>query len=199
MACFTNTCNGRVAEFVNRLGRAAHCLQFEQGLNPAQWETLRYLARANRYSRSPTAIAEFLGTTKGTVSQTIRALEAKGYLRRSKDCSDGRAICLEVTDAGHTVLAQDPIKRLEQAVAALPPETSKAMLAGLGALMGKLQDNCGGRAFGLCGECGHLREGEEACGGKSADPRSNQCGLNGDPLNDADKAQICVNFRAGAR
>jgi DNA-binding MarR family transcriptional regulator len=198
MVCFTNTCNGRVAEFVNRLGRAAHCLQFEQGLNPAQWETLRYLARANRYSRSPTAIAEFLGTTKGTVSQTIRALEAKGYLRRSKDCSDGRAICLEVTDAGCAVLEQDPIKRLEQAVAALPPETSKVMLSGLRALMGKLQDNCGGRAFGLCGECGHLREGEEACGSTTADNQT-QCGLNGDPLNDADKAQICVNFRAAAR
>lgn len=193
MSCFTNTCNGRVAEFVNRLGRATHCLQFEQGLNPAQWESLRYLARANRYSRSPTAIAEFMGTTKGTVSQTLRALEAKGYVRRSRDCSDGRAICLELTDSGRAVLKHDPIKRLELAVAALPAETSAAMLHGLRALMGKLQDGCGGRPFGQCGECGHLREGEDAHEGRP------QCGLNGDPLNDADKGQICVNYRATAR
>ena len=192
MACFSNTCNGRVAEFVNRLGRATHCLQFEQGLNPAQWESLRYLARANRYSRSPTAIAEFLGSTKGTVSQTIRALEAKGYVRRSRDCSDGRAICLELTEAGQAVLEHDPIRRLEQAVAALPPGTSAAMLAGLSALMGKLQDSCGGRTFGLCGECGHLREGE-------ANADGDRCGYNGDALSEGDKQQICVNFRAATR
>lgn len=192
MVCFSNTCNGRVAEFVNRLGRATHCLQFEQGLNPAQWESLRYLARANRYSRSPTAIAEFLGSTKGTVSQTIRALEAKGYVRRSRDCSDGRAICLELTEAGQAVLEHDPIRRLEQAVAALPPATSAAMLAGLGALMGKLQDSCGGRAFGICGECGHLREG-------AANADGDRCGLNGDPLSEGNQQQICVNFRAATR
>ena len=61
----------RIAALVDRLGRMAHGMQYASGLNPAQWEALRFIARANRYSRSPGAIARYLGTTRGTVSQTL--------------------------------------------------------------------------------------------------------------------------------
>lgn len=60
--------DNRIVELVNRLGRAVHCMQFARGLNPAQWEALRFVVRANRYSRTPSALAGFLGTTKGTAS-----------------------------------------------------------------------------------------------------------------------------------
>ena len=73
-----------VAVLLNRLSRIAHALQFSNGLNPAQWEALRYIGRANRYSASPTALADYVGSTKGTVSQTLIALEAKGYVSRSR-------------------------------------------------------------------------------------------------------------------
>ncbi len=56
----------RIAELLDRVSRLARELQFVDGLNPAQWEALRFIARANRYSRSPGAFAEFIGTTKGT-------------------------------------------------------------------------------------------------------------------------------------
>ena len=72
----------KIANLINRLGRSIHCRQFAQGLNPAQWESLRFLARANRYSRTPSALAEYLRTTKGTASQTLKSLESKGYVRR---------------------------------------------------------------------------------------------------------------------
>ena len=62
-------------ERVSRLARAA---SFEHGLHPAQWEALRYLASANIFSNSPKALARYLGATKGTVSQTLAALVAKG-------------------------------------------------------------------------------------------------------------------------
>jgi DNA-binding MarR family transcriptional regulator len=61
---------GPTASLVDRLARAVHCLQYAEGLNPAQWVALRYLGCANRYSRTPTGLAEFLATTKGTASQT---------------------------------------------------------------------------------------------------------------------------------
>jgi predicted transcriptional regulator len=56
---------------LERLTRAGEGL----GLNPAQWEALRFLARANRFSRSPAAVADYLASTRGTVSQTLIALE----------------------------------------------------------------------------------------------------------------------------
>ena len=76
-----------VAALMDRLSRAMQRAQYAGGLNPAQWEALRYIARANRYSRSPSAVAEYLGATKGTVSQTLKALEHKG-------CTKGRQLKL---------------------------------------------------------------------------------------------------------
>ena len=70
----------RVAELIDRLGRMTRELQYVDGLNPAQWEALRYLNRANRYSRTPGGVADFLGATKGTISQTVSALESKGLI-----------------------------------------------------------------------------------------------------------------------
>ena len=61
----------RVSELIDRVGRVTRGLQFVNGLSPAQWESLRFIARANRYSSNPTALAKFLGSTKGTVSQTL--------------------------------------------------------------------------------------------------------------------------------
>ena len=84
----------RLAALIDCLGRTVHSLQFAGDMNPAQWETLRFLSCANRYSRRPSALAEFLGTTKGTVSQTLKCLEGKGYVRRVKPEGDRRGVLL---------------------------------------------------------------------------------------------------------
>jgi DNA-binding MarR family transcriptional regulator len=70
-----------------RLMRAG---EHEGGLNPAQWEALRYLSRANRFSNSPIALTRFLGSTKGTISQTIEALERKGFITKGPRENEGR-------------------------------------------------------------------------------------------------------------
>ncbi len=184
-----NPLKSDVADLLNRIGRATHCLQFVSGLNPAQWDALRYLARANQYSRSPTALAEFLGTTKGTVSQTIRALENKGYVRRDRHRADGRSVTLEVTPAGTALLEFDPIRQIEEAAAKLPGETGAAMVEGLNSLMAELQSRYGTRVFGACERCGHLKD-------SASGTDSFRCGLNGDSLTSIDKSRICVKFRA---
>jgi DNA-binding MarR family transcriptional regulator len=71
-----------VAELVEQLGHCACSEAFQGGLNPAQWSALRYIERANRFSRTVSAFARYHGTTRGTASQTIRALVQKGFLRR---------------------------------------------------------------------------------------------------------------------
>ena len=181
---------GRVAELVDRLGRAAHCLQFTAGLNPAQWEALRYLARANRYSRSPTALAEYLGTTKGTVSQTVRALEAKGYVSRRRGAVDRRSVVLAVTAEGARLLEQDPIVRLEFAAAGLPPSMGDAVAHGLSFMLAELQHGCGLRSFGACEQCGHFRDGAAA----DEPDGPHRCGLTSEPLDELDTTLLCINF-----
>ena len=60
---------------LERLARLMRAREHEDGLNPAQWEALRFLSRANRFSNAPGALTRYLGATKGTVSQTLMALE----------------------------------------------------------------------------------------------------------------------------
>src|SRR6516165_1271169 len=65
-------------------GAALQAEGYDGELSPAQWMALRYFARANTFSRTPSAFAEFQATTRGTASQAIKALEAGGYLVRQR-------------------------------------------------------------------------------------------------------------------
>ncbi len=53
-----------LSRLLDRIGRMARGLQYCHGLNPAQWDSLRFVAQANRFSQTPGALAVFLGTTK---------------------------------------------------------------------------------------------------------------------------------------
>src|SRR5262245_13888628 len=120
-----------IDELLQRLRRVTRQREFAHGLLPAQWDVLRYLARANAISRTPGALAAFLGTTRGTVSQTLMALEAKGCIARVRTTRDRRVVRLELTDAGRTLLQQDPQLTIRQAVDDLPHELSGVLARGL--------------------------------------------------------------------
>ncbi|HUI18688.1 MAG TPA: MarR family transcriptional regulator [Alphaproteobacteria bacterium] len=175
-----------VAELLDRLRRASHALQFVHGLNPAQWEALRFLGRANRYSRSPSTLAEYLGTTKGTASQTLRALETKGYVERCRDCADRRGVSVELTAKGRELLLVDPMLGIERAVEALPRECGEHLAKGLAVVLGKIRGSCRQGAFGVCERCRHLVA--EGVG------QTTLCGLTGEPLSKEDAKLLCVNF-----
>jgi DNA-binding MarR family transcriptional regulator len=181
----------RVAELIDRLARLTRELQFVHGLNPAQWEALRFLGRANRYSRSPGALAEFLGTTKGTASQTLIALENKGYIARARSDSDRRAMRLELTAVGQALLEQDPILTIEQAAGRLTDEVGNPLVQGLSRLLHDLQQKNGVKEFGVCGDCTLLCvKGEAAQAGTAT-----ECGMTGEALSEDDVARLCVNFQ----
>ena len=70
------------AHLIERLERLARAGAEAERLNPAQWNALRFIASANRFSRTPAALAEFLASTRGTISRTLMALEKNGYVSR---------------------------------------------------------------------------------------------------------------------
>ncbi len=182
-----------VAALMDRLSRAVQRVQYAGGLNPAQWEALRYIARANRYSRSPTAVAEYLGATKGTVSQTLKALEHKGCIARQPSRGDRRAVELALTPAGRKALLRDPLVDIGTAV-----EAGGGQLAGiagmLGGLLRGLQRSAGLREFGQCGECAQLCRDCATAGAGGP----HLCGITGDALRDDEIALLCVNYEASA-
>ena len=69
-----------IAELLLLAGRLVQTEGYDGELSPAQWMALRFFARANSFSRTPSAFAEFQATTRGTASQAIKALEAGGVL-----------------------------------------------------------------------------------------------------------------------
>ena len=102
-----------VADFA-RLARLMRSAEHEIGLNPAQWEALRFLSRCNENANSPIALTRYLGATKGTISQTVIALVKKGLVEKTSRAGERRSVVLTLTDEGHELLRQDPWKRVEQ-------------------------------------------------------------------------------------
>src|SRR5260370_39056276 len=68
------------AELLLQVGRLVQAEGYDGELSPAQWMALRFFARANSFSRTPSAFAEFQATTRGTATQALKALETAGYL-----------------------------------------------------------------------------------------------------------------------
>jgi DNA-binding MarR family transcriptional regulator len=87
------------AELLLQVGRLVQAEGYDGELSPAQWMALRFFARANPFSRTPSAFAEFQATTRGTATQAIKALEAGGYLVRRPFKTDGRSVSLRLTRA----------------------------------------------------------------------------------------------------
>lgn len=181
----------RIAELLDRLARVAREQQFIDGLNPAQWEALRYVARANNYSRSPTAFAEFIGTTKGTASQTLIALEQKGLIERARSEVDRRQVQLKVTEEGEKRLAHDPLSQVARAATQLPPDTAQEVVRGLAQVLLVLQTRQGLRPFGVCADCTML------CVADQPDQLPT-CRDTGDPIVAKELERLCIYYESDA-
>ena len=179
-----------IASLVDRLSRLAHSLQFSQGLNPAQWNALRFLARANKYSTSPGVLADYLGTTKGTVSQTLIALESKGLIHRIRCDEDRRKVRLGLTEDGEAMLELDPLHEIERASAGVPAQDRDCLIAAMTTIVNDLCTHHEGPRFGVCSTCCHLVSPKDSDGCEG----TRRCGLTKDPLATGELAQICVDF-----
>jgi DNA-binding MarR family transcriptional regulator len=177
------------ADLIERLGRLLHSELYAEGMPPVQWQALRYLARANRFSCTPTALGLYLGVTKGTVSQTVNALVRKKLVRKDPDPSDRRSLSLALTARGRMLLVRHPAQAVAQALAALPTATREALGDGLSRLLDAMLMRRGGRMFGQCATCRFFR-----CDAAGA----HRCSLLDVPLSEADSEKICVEFERAA-
>lgn len=155
------------------------------GLQPVHLQILAYLARANRYSTLPIAIAEYLGITRGTVSQSLALLERKGLVAKAPDDQDARRVQLRLTPAGEALLEGGWSERLEAALTVMGVDRG-ALETGLRALLVGLQRRNGQRPFGICRHCAHFLT--QAGGAR--------CGLTGEPLAEVQTGKLCREWTA---
>lgn len=78
----------------------------ELGLQAVHFQVLNYLSRCNKYSNTPASVANYLGMTRGTVSQSIIILEKKGLISKETDQKDRRVVHLLLSPLGQEILQQ---------------------------------------------------------------------------------------------
>lgn len=153
------------------------------GLQPVHLASLAYLRDANRYSNTPQALAEYLGSTKGTVSQSLLLLYRKGLVERHADERDGRVVRLRLSRRGAALAAAaDPPGAWQAALAQLDAGEIEAAIGVLTRLLSQLQTRRGKRSFGVCRTCSNFRR--EAAG-------TYRCALTGEALSESDSLKIC--------
>jgi len=175
----------RAKSLLLRVGRLATHDGYAVDLNPVQWQALQYLRDANRFSRTPGALADWLGATKGTVSQTVKALVSHGLVARQPSPADKRSVYLELTHEGLTLLETAPESMIDQLIGAIDTHERNELERLLGKMLQSLLARRGGSPFGLCRDCRHFQKGVSSESG-------HLCALLSVPLNNEDSAKICV-------
>ncbi|MFT5507797.1 MAG: DNA-binding MarR family transcriptional regulator [Hyphomicrobiaceae bacterium] len=175
------------AALLERISQLTRTEEQNGDLYPAQWTVLRFLARANRFSRNPMAITHYMGSTRGTVSQTVIALERKGYVARTPSMRDKRSVDVEVTESGVEKLAADPILKLAEEVRSALGEQPKQARTMLEKILANLVAANGGRPFGQCRTCRHFKPQSGTTKGQP-----HHCGLLEEDLSETDSDAICV-------
>ena len=128
----------------------------DYGLQPVQFEALRYLTICNRYSNSPMAVTEYLGLTKGSVSQSLKVLESKGLIAKSIDSKDKRVTHLVATDRGQTLVKNIlPSPAIVSASKLLKQEKMSEINRTLATLLKAVQHANRFKSFGQCANCRH--------------------------------------------
>ncbi|WP_421723222.1 MarR family winged helix-turn-helix transcriptional regulator [Bauldia sp.] len=174
-----------IAVLLERIGRILQNESHAEGLKPTQWEALRFLGRANRFSRTPSGLTAYLGTTKGTVSQTLNALERKGLATKHIDPADRRQVRIDLTRKGRRLLKNDPILALMESSTSLSEHDRGELTGTLQTLLSEALRRRDGRPFGVCRTCRFFR---------ADDPNGapHRCALLKVPLSADDSGEICV-------
>jgi DNA-binding MarR family transcriptional regulator len=151
-------------------------------LLPVQIDALHYLAICNRYSDTLMGVADYLGQTKGTISQSLKVLEKKGYLKKYPDKKDKRTIHLRVSKTGKKILEElIPSPVLNNAYGFLGPKIHNQLSDNLQALLRAIQQSNGMKTFGVCHNCRHNQPTKFGA----------LCALTQEPLSQDDIQLIC--------
>lgn len=157
------------------------------GLQPVQQEALYYLSTCNRYSDTTLAVTDFLGLTKGTVSQSLKILESKALIIKVKDKSDKRITHLKVTETGRDFLMKTcPPHKFTDAISSLSTDEQHGTKALLRKVLSNYQQSTGRVAFGVCHRCQYNQPTSEGI----------LCGLTKEKLSSQDVTLICREYLA---
>lgn len=140
-------------------------------------EILQYLSICNKYSDTTQALSEYLGQTKGSISQSLKYLGETKFVSRSQDNVDKRIYHLSLTSNGQAI-----IKKLSDLMIFRIQEKANIELR---TLLDSIQKNTNHRVFGICKTCKyHQHHGKT----------NSTCGLTSEELTITDSEKICKEY-----
>lgn len=151
----------RIREGLSRVGTAMRSEGWQHaqamGLNPTQFAILERLSGRND-GLSVKQIASEIGVTQPTATDSVMALEAKGYVTKLVDPNDGRAWRVVLTNAGAAALSRPgSFSGVEAIVATLPASAQEQLLLSLIDIIRGLQDTNRIPVQRMCLSCRHFR------------------------------------------
>ena len=146
-----------IRALLDRVLRISAAEDWTEDISPSQRTVLSYLSRANRFSRAPSQVTDYLGATRGTVSQTLKTLARKGLVSEQRSEKDKRSISYKISAAGLTALKRHTT--IDSALSELPDRSASALTESLHDVMKHILRARGGRSFGVCETCHHHRNG----------------------------------------
>ncbi|MCW8931613.1 MAG: MarR family transcriptional regulator [Gammaproteobacteria bacterium] len=156
----------QIYDYIERLGNLLRTDSrrdvAEYGLQPIHLEVLHYLSLCNRYSDTPMGVTDYLGQTKGTVSQTLNVLEKKGLLNKHPDSRDKRMTHLKVSSAGKELLKTSiPSPLFVNACEQLTEQSQTQAVKVLQELLQAIQHSNSMKSFGICHTCRYNHKKED--------------------------------------
>ena len=153
------------------------------GLQTVHLQALNYLSRCNKYSDTPAALTNYLGMTRGTVSQSLSLLEKKGYIKKTVDINDRRVIHLELLPEGKTILEQArPAELFIKATSMMEKkEDTVDYETVFSSFLTALQKANQSQSFGMCNTCHYFTIMDDGF----------LCGVTKEPLSQSDSEKIC--------
>jgi DNA-binding MarR family transcriptional regulator len=127
----------------------------ELKLQLVHFQVLEYLSLCNKYSDTPAAITNYLGMTRGTVSQTLILLEKRELIEKRQDQNDKRVLHIKLLEKGFNTLNKaKPTDLFKKAAIILEKNSSikggeEIFIEALTAL----QKANNSHSFGICSSC----------------------------------------------
>ncbi|HYX35710.1 MAG TPA: MarR family winged helix-turn-helix transcriptional regulator [Oligoflexus sp.] len=118
-----------------------------ESLQMVHIEILQYLSVCNRYSDTAQALVEYLGQTKGSISQSLGILEKRNLILRRQDANDFRIYHVSMSDKGLEV-----VRRIQESIT-MGEDSSVEVKQALATVLYTLQRSNHLKSFGICKTC----------------------------------------------
>ncbi|MGZ8182318.1 MAG: MarR family winged helix-turn-helix transcriptional regulator [Methylobacter sp.] len=153
----------------------------ELGLQAVHVQILDYLSICNKYSNTPSAISDYLGITRGPISQTLIHMDKKGLIEKYADVSNKRIVHVSITPYGMDILYQLKQKSMLKEASLIFKKNVSYSLEPFVQALTSLQKANNSKSFGVCKTCKYFCK--TANGGV--------CGLTKENLSENNSEQIC--------